>query len=358
MNTTGKTAENRKMERDRQLGKSLTGAIASTVSQEQCPSLEEIAALVDGTLQESRRDEIMGHLAGCDTCYQVFLSTKKLVREHSGNTSKVFIPPLIAVAVVMAVALCVVLKQTGTENQTIAVRVEKDVPQAAKPGQETAPVLTAREGARPGKLKEPAPMTARTLAGMLASTIEPERLRKIPGSAAGRAYGFADKADTEVAAFRLGVSCTDLELALQLEDRESALMHLNRILSLLDTFDRKKRSVYSLEQARNQLEADAPLGKFRGVTDGLRAVFLNRPRLFLSFGEWCEAARFAAAAESRTFFSTTSISHLQNILPPKNTPAESVKALSTMLTQLQGREVSRSEFALLEKRITAVIQQY
>lgn len=72
-----------KEDRDVVLGKALVRAF-----QEECeekhPGLEELAALIDGKLKPDERTRMMGHVASCDRCYEIFSMSSEMVKEQQG----------------------------------------------------------------------------------------------------------------------------------------------------------------------------------------------------------------------------------------------------------------------------------
>jgi ferric-dicitrate binding protein FerR (iron transport regulator) len=47
-------------------------------STESCPDFETIAAFLDGRLDAREREAMAGHLAGCETCYAIFLEAAQI----------------------------------------------------------------------------------------------------------------------------------------------------------------------------------------------------------------------------------------------------------------------------------------
>lgn len=68
-------------DRDAMLGKALVQAF-----QEECgtkhPEVEELAALIDSKLGPDESTRIMGHVASCDRCYELFSMSSEMVKER------------------------------------------------------------------------------------------------------------------------------------------------------------------------------------------------------------------------------------------------------------------------------------
>src|ERR1700743_3024292 len=52
-----------------------------------CPDLEELAAYLDGRLENGRREESPRHLARCEGCFEVFATASSMLRDEAGVTA-------------------------------------------------------------------------------------------------------------------------------------------------------------------------------------------------------------------------------------------------------------------------------
>ena len=68
-------------DRDDILGKALVRELQEECEMEH-PTLEEMAALIDGKLSPDERTGIMGHLGSCERCYEVFNLSSEMVKEQ------------------------------------------------------------------------------------------------------------------------------------------------------------------------------------------------------------------------------------------------------------------------------------
>lgn len=68
-----------------------------------CPSFEEIAALIDRRVKGKRRDGIMKHLSCCDKCYKIFLMTSHLIEKKSTRKYHIFHPMALAASILIVV---------------------------------------------------------------------------------------------------------------------------------------------------------------------------------------------------------------------------------------------------------------
>ncbi len=85
---------------DLSIGKALSKSIGN-LEKGDCPSFEEIAALVENKLKGKRRDRIMRHLSICDKCYKIFLMSSSLIDKKSTKKYYIFHPLALAASVVI-----------------------------------------------------------------------------------------------------------------------------------------------------------------------------------------------------------------------------------------------------------------
>ncbi len=68
---------------DKIIGKFLSMKVNERKVETKCPSPEDLASFIDGTLEKKLRDSIMGHISSCNECYEVFSDTIKIQGEIS-----------------------------------------------------------------------------------------------------------------------------------------------------------------------------------------------------------------------------------------------------------------------------------
>lgn len=357
MNTTRTSNEKGKIDRDTLLGRALTRAIAARTKDEPCPPLEDIAALVDGKLDGKRRDDVMGHLAGCDTCYHVFLSTSEIVESVGGQKRrKLHAISGLAAAAVLLVALSVVLRQPSTdEKQTVAKHYQTGAPISGEPVTNKAPGGNTVITTAPETKEIFVPMTVDEAAQIVARGISSERLRQLTVANDSQTYGFAGMRDQGQQAFRLGVASTDLEISLLKGDRESALRHISKLVMILNSSEELQVSTTVIEQTREKLEGDTSPESVRGVTENIKKSLPKELRIHMNFGVWSEAARIAAATGNAVFFRDRAAAYFRENLPRNKGTADSLKALEAMVPLAGGKAITPEGFALLEKSISEII---
>jgi hypothetical protein len=91
-------------DKDRNMGAHLSKAINRDLKGD-CLSIEEIAELVDGSIDKKQRDLRMAHLASCDTCYETYLLASEITDRNEIIVRKTdyYKPLTIAASVLVAV---------------------------------------------------------------------------------------------------------------------------------------------------------------------------------------------------------------------------------------------------------------
>ncbi|MCK5220215.1 MAG: hypothetical protein KAR14_01420 [Candidatus Aminicenantes bacterium] len=86
---------------EERLVRRLTGEI-SRDKKENCPPLEDISALIDGSIEKNLKKSIQNHIASCDECYEIYITASKLTKRRSGNASRIFSTWSIAATIFIA----------------------------------------------------------------------------------------------------------------------------------------------------------------------------------------------------------------------------------------------------------------
>jgi hypothetical protein len=269
-------------------------------STDTCPSLEDLAAFLDGKLSGGERARVVAHLADCPRCYEVFAETARfqLYEEEEEDDPPIPFPlkkilPRVAAAMAALLAGCVVAIALYRQYNTV-------------PGLTTA------------KLVSPA---------VAVKVADVEGFGDTPRG--GPEDGGAFSSPSE---FLLGAYVLDLRLSLQRNDPARAIDDLASINGQMEQFgflpaqaNRYKAiqaQIYGGKQPRDfvreaallESELDANLypediSYGRWVPEALvRAVKLvpgqkaSYGPSYFAFGKWAEAGRLSAIAKSPDFF--------------------------------------------------------
>jgi hypothetical protein len=247
-----------------------------------CPDLEDIAALIDGRLTARERARITEHLAGCESCYEVFAGTAHIL-EDSRDEELVPAAPLRPF-------------ERPTKATAPRPRVWWAAAALAAMLAVTVGLLVLLPGARGA-----GPSTEQ-LASLVSSPATtslvpwPGRVTRGPGEQA--------TVGPDREAFRLGVRFLDLRLALASGDRDRAREALRRFNVLLDGMDLPSKTGDTYKAMAKQVGQGGPLpglASAEAAEKQASAELLEEPRL-VELGRWTEACRLAGASGRADLF--------------------------------------------------------
>ncbi len=257
-----------------------------------CPSSEELAAYIDGTLGKAESERITWHLASCEDCYVVYMETLHFQLESS-----------------------------AAEPEGVA---DAEVRQFRRPSK----AWPAQEGgALGGSWKSPVrwlPIAALLLVGVggggtyLAFLAPPPQMVSTPATPPLTSLPQGDQAlwlgptfrgepgeeQTKIndASFRMGVQVVNLQATLQAGQVKESQDVIARILGLLkpqpftDDFQKGYIGITTALEKRPPAEF---LPEAARLAKESRDAFDTRS---LDFGQWVEAGRLAALAQKPSFF--------------------------------------------------------
>lgn len=301
-------------------------------------SLEEIAAMVDRTIDGADRERCLEHLSSCARCYELFAETARLVHgaeddveEVVGDASRTrperpFEPRVLlgswprrlAWAGALAAAACLVLV-VGTRLIDARGRPPELLPVADL----AAPLVGS-------------PASADALAELSDSRPWPVLLG--PGMELGT---------EEQRSFRLGVRVFELEVALGSGGRQVAEEVTYRIESLLagDELSATMSEFYSgPEGIRSGLVGGRPAGELLLLAREADALIGPDPRtddpgfadpLWYAFGKWTASGQLAAATGNRSYFSGREHRRLLRRLQETPLPEEMAAELRSLARRLE-----------------------
>jgi hypothetical protein len=332
--------------RDEMLGRALMRSAAANAPVGACPPLEEIAALVEGTLPEESRDRLFGHLADCTSCRETYTLSKEL-SEPVVRLSRVWYiaPSAVAIAVVMVIAITLTMRQGERPGQQMASKTPHQAGDLARPGMSapavppTPPTIVARKHQPPEML----PLTAPQAARLLIKGQDPRSLVARAGGSRAKTYGFATGQTKTGSAFSIGVYSLTLELALLANDRDAASMNLMRIGQYAPSVSDNKRLSKMLEDRQQRLDEGAPLGNMQGITEEIGNQVPLAEKQYFRFGVWCEAGRLAAVLGKGDFFTQKAVSYFEKNLPAEKLPNEAKEAFLGVAAEIRKPQMDLEE---------------
>ncbi len=294
----------------------------------ECPSLETMAAFIDGMLPEQERHHVSQHVLSCDDCSELFSGILKTQQEvsqplpQSKRKRRYYYIPYAAAAVLIFIIGVQLIMQNWSSSSSIVADLERFT-FSSSPG-----IVTS--------------LTDQTKAESLVHFIE------VPGDGH---YSFASNRSLPKVAFRTGRYLTDLQIALRGEDQEKTLELLKKLVDLLNLFPQIKNHINTLVQ---QVHQGTPLRQISIDDATIENMFQNEEsNFFFQLGEWVEGARLAALAKDSHFFETHQMDHFIQHFPKNNVPPGVVKAFHEVKQILQ-QELREISYRNLEKQLNQI----
>jgi hypothetical protein len=248
-------------------------------STETCPSLEDLAAFLDGRLSGSERARIVAHLADCPSCYEVFAEAARFQIEEEEEEEEDADPPGIAApARVIPFPVKKILPWAAAIAAMLAIGV-------------TIPPLYRQYNTMPELAS--AKLVSESVAGKVAG--DPFwGASVVRGNPSG---GFASIPHEIL----LGAHAVELGLSLarngaeSIDDLAAINGHIQEIGFLPD-----QEKIYKDIQA--QIAGGKPPKDFVRQAEKVEASLPATDYPYFAFGKWAEAGRLSAVAESPDFF--------------------------------------------------------
>ena len=257
---------------DEMLGRYISMEVNKVEADTVCPSEEDLAAFIDNTIDYVEKDRIAGHLSLCNDCYEVFSVATALQEEAPGESwfsvkSIIFryIPYSFAAAAAAILIMIYVFRDISVDKlSSVGDRV-----------------------------------------AVLAEDVDKESIPYLFRQEPADLYGFADMSSGEGSAFRTGVYLADLELALLLDDKASALRLLSELVVLLKAAKGTDESITLYKNMEIEIGKGASLKQFTGRAE--KTVPGVEEPLYVRFGQWCEGGRIAAIERKSKFYFTDDV---------------------------------------------------
>lgn len=354
---------------DTGLGTLLAKGLASGEPAAACPGLETIAGLVDGTVTGAERDRLLGHLALCDDCRELFVASSQLAGEPQAaeRRKSYLVPAAFAAAAVLAVTLTLQFAPLSTDKKMVARQAPLPAQGTARQGETraTAPATGGREVATgrgatgrarakvAGAVKGAAPGGSE-LARLLVRSGDAGRLATLAG-ASDKTFGFAAKGDDSSLAFRVGANLMNLQLALLAEDGDRAQAQVTRLTPLLETLAGSS-DLTRLERISERLDqGESPRSLIRKSGE-LEQLVPKEQLSYARLGAWAQGARLAAKTGNREYLAAGVPRYFGNRLTDDTVSLPAAAALRQL--DLKLKRPGSIDFETVEKDVARLLGQF
>lgn len=363
---------------DSALGTALTRGLAAGEPEERCPALETVAGVVDGSLKGKERDRVLGHLALCDHCRELFLAASQLTDAPAQQRRPRFlVSSALAAAAILVIAVTLQLRTVGPEQGIVARNGETPSQQTVASAGRNAESLPAKEMAQlpDAKLERVPPMEKAAsaaaerkaggspqvsapdgsrLARLLMANGNPAQLASL-SMAQDKNFGFATSADARTVAFRIGVNLMNLEVELIAGDGDRAQAQAARLAPLLESLAGAPDHS-PLEGMVAQLERGVEPSTLAGASGQLESLVPSEQVPFARLGAWAQGARLAAKTGNREYLAAGVPRYFGNKVADQGVPVPAVLALKELERRL--KRPGNLDLELVEKELLALLQAF
>jgi hypothetical protein len=283
-------------ELDHMLNKIFTRRHSDSLQPGQCPSVESLAALIDGQLNKSEKQNLLVHLSSCQNCYETVSETilieRELKAETAGNTAQ---KPAI-----FSLRWRIIRTAIALGTAAVLVFVFYNIITSIPPKSDV--VLEQKKDRQPSSTKVLEPESA--INSDHHAYIREARKYKVPVSSevvSFRTYAFSENPSNSNAAFRSGVLLIQLEAALANNQKEVAqktadllartLTNAGAKAEVTDLYVKICRNI-SNESFQQYLEQHSTAEEF---------LQSKGQFTMMKFGEWLECALLAESSKDTQF---------------------------------------------------------
>lgn len=258
-------------------------------STETCPSLEDLAAFLDGRLSGNEQTRIVAHLADCPSCYEVFAEAARYRLDEEEDEEEP-----------------APLGEIEVPQELLAAQSKGEVvPFPKRPifrwVSSIAAILAVSLAAIPlyRQYYTMPQISSAQLASLAVSRKAPED--RFWSDLANR--GGAPTAGLTVShETLLGAHAFDLHLSLGRNDSEQALDDLAGINTHIEGIGFLPDQAKAYKEIQKQIYEGQPASRFIQKADELEASLPVEEDPYFAFGKWIEAGRLSALAQSPDFF--------------------------------------------------------
>ncbi|HEY3567263.1 MAG TPA: zf-HC2 domain-containing protein [Thermoanaerobaculia bacterium] len=303
-----------------------------------CPSDEQLAAYMDGGLDQAEKEQIAVHLISCERCYEIYSEALQFQLDSEPAPPKNVVP-----------------FPSRQRRGKAAVRY----------GLPIAALLLVGIGSSAYFLASPPMLTPSTMAASLHD--KPALLGNFWVGPTTRGPEDQEDRPIDKASFQMGVQLVNLQLSLEAKDTEKARGDiLPRIRQVLDTQTGVNPLVDSFAALSADLERKAPqeiLKQFSQVAHDSRDSFDEH---YLDLGQWVEAGRLAALAHNPSFFQQSETQTFLRRLRWNDkfglhdvkldpTTRQSLDRVSEIISK---RDLRQSDYAEIKNQLEKILDHY
>ncbi len=337
--------------RDEMIGRFLSREINKLEEKTACPSMEDIAAFIDGRLGQEEKEKIMSHLSSCGECYEIFLETVKtqeeMAQQSRAKIKRILYYSVPAAAIAAAAVLLIVFKlviQKPFEQAPVVAKHEEIKTEIPK--QETKEVTKGEQKPESEVIRKYTPPSASDMVKMIAKNTDLKLLTNSFREQPQVAYGFSENRSIEKTFFRTGVYLTDLEVALRAGERDKSLDIIKKTRELLEKIKGSEKLIAFYDGMKQKIEEGKSIEQFAGSSRQAEGLIKDKNViLYLKFGEWVEGGRLAAIAHDEDFYNVDQVRYFEG----KSLPEKVMRSLKEIENNIDKENLIQEEFKQMER---------
>jgi hypothetical protein len=335
--------ENDRLKNDDEIiGKFLSMKVNKSKVETKCPSPEDLASFIDGTLEKKLRDSIMGHISSCNECYEVFSDTIKIQGEISNIECHEVPPDTLEV------------QDELPKESWVNTLIFKFMPYPVAVAAAILVMLFVFRGNVSNELS-----FVKDRVAALIEDIDKGSIPPLYEDSSAYSLGFADTSTPERTAFKIGIYLTDLEVVMTAGDKERTLWHIGEIISLSKSIKKDDdKTGRFFDGLWEENKSGIPLRRIAGRIDPKIITDDDSLLYILLFGKWCEGGRIAAISRKREFYKAGDVRTFINGLDDSSLPDGVLESLEN-IEEIMGKEVfTEKQYNKLEKEFDGLISLF
>jgi hypothetical protein len=291
-----------------------------------CLDPKDIAEFIDNVLNLTRQDQVMGHLASCPKCYEMYRDTVEILEELTEPEHKTAPTPLSVTKILNRKAMNVAFAIGLAAAAMIVLMIN--------PFHEITPYESIN----------------RRIASVVNNIDSPITYLALVEADSG--YGFSSGHSDAKQAFRYGVASVELETALKNRDKENSVRLLKAIIAIVPSLNQEQTQGY-----------EAMLDAIETNQDFAQALKLKQPIPFhgkptdsyIQFGQWTEAGRIAAITKQTDYFHDMDIQYFLSHFLINNQPIGVRKSLDKIQLIVKADTINDNGLAELQAEFNKII---
>ncbi|MBF0288109.1 MAG: hypothetical protein HQM14_09850 [SAR324 cluster bacterium] len=289
-----------------------------------CPSVENIAALLDQNLHAEKRNDMMDHMDECEQCHELYAQTMKtqenvawlLLREKLKETISIEAlrghNPWRYVLLSTVAAACVLLLWMQVWQPEFPLSTGK-----------MAVLLTQQSSA----------------AELLDLADEP--VPKTP-------QAFVSQQVLEKEAVQIGIILMDLELSFLAGNKDKVQEYLHSLNHHLTIIAEPASIVATYQETLQKIRDGVPLQQLVNHNESIDMFFRNHPvAVYFELGKWTESGKLAARAGVPDFLDQADVTYFREQLNPTKAPDKVMTYIELIETIRSKETISSTEMTQL-----------